>query len=607
MTKSNITEYDKVAANNTDVQDVPLGENQMYPADVNNAFREVMADLADVNDGTVALTSPKATAFEVTNNITVGGTVDGRDVATDGTKLDGVEAGATADQTAAEIRTLVDSATDSNVFTDADHSKLDGIAAGAEVNTVDSVNTQTGTVVLDAADVGALALTGGTLTGVLSINKSTGYGNLEMGGPSGAFIDFKSPASDDYDGRIIYTGGTSLQITTLASDEPILLRQGNATKLNTTATGVAVTGNATFDDNGKAIFGAGSDLEISHNGSNSLIKDNGTGNLNLITNGTYISLLGAGGGQNMARLQSGGTVELYHNGNKKLNTNSTGVSVTGNLDASDGIFVGGTNSYIYEGAANQLNFRIGADGPWAEMIDVGGGVMEFGNAGGALALTAAGTERARVSSSGLEVTGRVTSEAATISSFQPTLTLEDTVGGAQDDAQIRADASILRFRNGTSDTTRMTVSLATGDISFFENTGSDVKFFWDSSAERLGLGTSSPTATLDVVGNVVSQVSINAQTGTTYTTVLADQSKLVTLTNASAVTVTIPANSSVAYPVGTKIDFAQLGAGQVTFAGAGGVTVNSTPTLKLRDQYSGASCIKTATDTWLLVGDLATS
>jgi hypothetical protein len=58
MTKSNITEYDKVAANNTDVQDVPLGENQMYPSDVNNAFREIMADLAAVNDGTVSLTSP---------------------------------------------------------------------------------------------------------------------------------------------------------------------------------------------------------------------------------------------------------------------------------------------------------------------------------------------------------------------------------------------------------------------------------------------------------------------------------------------------------------------------------------------------------------------
>jgi hypothetical protein len=95
MTKSNITEYDNTAANNTDVQDVPLGENQMYPSNVNNAFREIMADLADINDGTVAMTSPSATSLSVTNNITVGGTVDGRDVAADGTKLDGIEAGAT--------------------------------------------------------------------------------------------------------------------------------------------------------------------------------------------------------------------------------------------------------------------------------------------------------------------------------------------------------------------------------------------------------------------------------------------------------------------------------------------------------------------------------
>tara|TARA_R110000803_G_scaffold95536_1_gene163599 strand:+ start:1230 stop:1814 length:585 start_codon:yes stop_codon:yes gene_type:complete len=112
---------------------------------------------------------------------------------------------------------------------------------------------------------------------------------------------------------------------------------------------------------------------------------------------------------------------------------------------------------------------------------------------------------------------------------------------------------------------------------------------------------------IEVTGNVVSEVAINTQTGTTYTTVLADQSKLVTLNNGSAITLTIPANSSVAYPIGTKIDLAQLGAGQVTVAGAGGVTVNATPTLKLRAQYSAATCIKIATDTWLLVGDLAES
>lgn len=107
MTKANITQYDKVAANNTDVQDVPLGENLMYPADVNNAFREVMADLAAVNDGTVAFTSPAAGSLNVTTNIVVGGTVDGRDVAADGTKLDGIEAGATADQTGAEIASAI--------------------------------------------------------------------------------------------------------------------------------------------------------------------------------------------------------------------------------------------------------------------------------------------------------------------------------------------------------------------------------------------------------------------------------------------------------------------------------------------------------------------
>ena len=70
-------------------------------------------------------------ALTVTGAIAVSTTVDGRDVAADGTKLDGIESGATADQTAAEIRTLVEAATDSNVFTDADHSKLNAIESGA--------------------------------------------------------------------------------------------------------------------------------------------------------------------------------------------------------------------------------------------------------------------------------------------------------------------------------------------------------------------------------------------------------------------------------------------------------------------------------------------
>ena len=85
----------------------------------------------------------------VTGNITVTGTVDGRDVGTDGTKLDTVETGATADQTAAEIRTLVESATDSNVFTDADHTKLNGIEAGA---TADQTAAEIRSLVSNATD-----------------------------------------------------------------------------------------------------------------------------------------------------------------------------------------------------------------------------------------------------------------------------------------------------------------------------------------------------------------------------------------------------------------------------------------------------------------------
>lgn len=101
--------------------------------------------------------------------------------------------------------------------------------------------------------------------------------------------------------------------------------------------------------------------------------------------------------------------------------------------------------------------------------------------------------------------------------------------------------------------------------------------------------------------------SINTQTGTTYTPVLTDDAKLITLNNGSAITLTIPPNSSVAYPIGTQLEFIQIGAGQVTVAGGAGVTVNSTPTLKLRTQHSQASCIKIASDTWQLFGDLAAS
>jgi len=104
-------------------------------------------------------------------------------------------------------------------------------------------------------------------------------------------------------------------------------------------------------------------------------------------------------------------------------------------------------------------------------------------------------------------------------------------------------------------------------------------------------------------------LGINAQSGTTYTTVLADNGKLVTLTNGSAIALTIPLNASVTYPIGAQINLAQLGAGQVTISGASGVTIVSTgataATPKLRAAYSTATAVQTSTDNWLVMGDIA--
>ena len=111
------------------------------------------------------------------------------------------------------------------------------------------------------------------------------------------------------------------------------------------------------------------------------------------------------------------------------------------------------------------------------------------------------------------------------------------------------------------------------------------------------------SAGLDVTGNVVYNTALSAQTAA-YTFVLADRGKLVTVSNGSAVDCTIPPNSSVAFAVGTSIMVAQTGAGQVTMVAGSGVTLRSTPGLKLRAQYSSCTCTKIATDEWLLTGDL---
>lgn len=102
-------------------------------------------------------------------------------------------------------------------------------------------------------------------------------------------------------------------------------------------------------------------------------------------------------------------------------------------------------------------------------------------------------------------------------------------------------------------------------------------------------------------------IALNAQTGTSYTAVLADDGKLVTLNNAAAITFTVPLNSSVAFGIGTQINLMQLGAGQVTITPAtAGVTIRSGGSkLKTKEQYAVATIVKIDTDIWVAVGNLS--
>lgn len=100
-------------------------------------------------------------------------------------------------------------------------------------------------------------------------------------------------------------------------------------------------------------------------------------------------------------------------------------------------------------------------------------------------------------------------------------------------------------------------------------------------------------------------LTLNAQTGTSYTLVLTDAHKLVTLSNASAITLTVPTNASVAFDTGDQVNLLQLGAGQVTVSGAGVTFRSEGSKLKLKGQYAMATLVKIGTDEWVLVGNTA--
>jgi hypothetical protein len=149
----------------------------------------------------------------------------------------------------------------------------------------------------------------------------------------------------------------------------------------------------------------------------------------------------------------------------------------------------------------------------------------------------------------------------------------------------------------------------------------------DGATAIAALGQDIDTAMVDLKGGTTGQVlsktsgtdldftwieqddttlSFNAQTGTTYTLVIADLGKLVTLSNASPITLTVPPS---VFATGNIINIQQIGAGQVTLAQGAGVTITSTGATssapKLKKQFSAASIICTASNTFTVIGDLS--
>jgi hypothetical protein len=160
------------------------------------------------------------------------------------------------------------------------------------------------------------------------------------------------------------------------------------------------------------------------------------------------------------------------------------------------------------------------------------------------------------------------------------------------------------FAGSTSGSTTVQATAVAGTTTLTLPAATDTLVGRDTTDTLTNKTLTSPTVNTPTINDARQNITLNAQTGTTYTLVLTDNGRLVTLNNAAAITLTVPLNATVAFATGAIINLQQIGAGQVTVAGAAGVTLNGTGT-KTRAQWSAASLVKTATDTWTLIGDLA--
>lgn len=178
------------------------------------------------------------------------------------------------------------------------------------------------------------------------------------------------------------------------------------------------------------------------------------------------------------------------------------------------------------------------------------------------------------------------------------------------------EQTVMVFASSAARTSALSGVLAEGMMSYLQDTNAvevydgsnwvsvgssgDITGITTGTDSGLSGGVTSGTATLRL------KLEFDAETGTTYTLVAGNLNQLVTLNNASSITLTVPPS---VFSAGDVINIAQIGAGQVTLAQGAGVTINSTGATatapKLRARYSAASIICTASNTFLVVGDIA--
>ena len=208
-----------------------------------------------------------------------------------------------------------------------------------------------------------------------------------------------------------------------------------------------------FADNSKAIFGAGSDLQIYHTGSHSWVQDAGTGNLYVA--GDHLWLTNSDNTKQFLKGDSTGRVDLYYNTSVKLATTSTGIDVTGTVVADEGLIqssTGGVLTLKSTNTAGDSNTVLGQ--------------VNFYNSD------------ASGSSPNNAVIIRATGQS----------------GGGNGDLNFYVTNSGIE---GGDPLLSMRID-DLGDISFYEDTGTTPKFFWDASAESLGIGTNTPSTTVHI-------------------------------------------------------------------------------------------------------------